>query len=184
MSSAEQQDERYIMSVIRMPLRVHRDGTYTTLDDRIVMSFEAWEGPPPPVSDENSRRQSTEELNALLSSLKHPIPSSNPDPSPSSNPDPSPSSNPDPSPSSNPDPSPSSNPDPNRRVGIDPTKKTRYGRPTTFKNYRQLQRHVEKHVAKGVDHWVNSMDPPSSNASNAFMHKYPYHRRTMRVLPG
>ena len=168
MSSAEQQDERYIMSVIRMPLRVHRDGTYTTLDDRIVMSFEAWEGPPPPVSDENSRRQSTEELNALLSSLKHPIPSSNPDPSPSSNPDPS----------------PSSNPDPNRRVGIDPTKKTRYGRPTTFKNYRQLQRHVEKHVAKGVDHWVNSMDPPSSNASNAFMHKYPYHRRTMRVLPG
>jgi len=173
MTSAEQQDERYIMSVIRMPLRVHRDGTYTTLDDRIVMSFEAWEGPPPPVSDENTRRQNTEELNALLSSMKNPSPSIEPDPSPSIEPNPS----------------PSVEPNPSRRVGIDPTttKKTRYGRPTTFKNYRQLQHHVEKHVAKGIDHLVNSIEPPASNAVSTahlrFMHKYPYHRRTMRVLP-
>ena len=58
---------KYVMSIIRLPLLIHDDGTYTTLHDSIRMDFEPCpELPSPDIDQQNS---STARLTELIADL-------------------------------------------------------------------------------------------------------------------
>jgi hypothetical protein len=55
------------MSIIRLPLLIHDDGTYTTLHDSIRMDFEPC--PELPMSDPDQQNSSTVRLTELIADL-------------------------------------------------------------------------------------------------------------------
>ena len=55
------------MSIIRLPLLIHDDGTYTTLHDSIRMDFEPCPELPPPDTDQQN--SSTARLTELIADL-------------------------------------------------------------------------------------------------------------------
>ena len=60
--------ETYVMSIIRLPLLIHDDGTYTTLHDSIRMEFEPCPELPPQLSPEQ-HDESTARLTELIADL-------------------------------------------------------------------------------------------------------------------
>ena len=59
---------KYVMSIIRLPLLIHDDGTYTTLHDSIRMEFEPCPELPQSPSPEQ-QHESTARLTALIADL-------------------------------------------------------------------------------------------------------------------